>query len=330
LQSQFELKEMAMKYIILVKATRDSEAGKMPSESLLAEMGAYHEQLAKAGVLVDGSGLQRSAKGWRIKYNGKQRSVVDGTVRRDEELVAGYTIINVEVARGSAGVDQALPEPVDRRRRGRDRGAAVLRARGLRRQPGGRALPQAGRGRIAMLKTIGMTAGIGAAVVVGGVLVAAAMRPDSFQVRRSATINAAPEKIFPLINDLHRFNSWNPFEKKDPNLKRSYSGPESGKGATYAFEGNSNVGKGTLEILDSAPASKVTMALRMLEPFESAQHGRLCLATERRYNPSHLAMQGSVPYLAKIIHLFIDMDRMVGTEFEAGLASLKTLAEKTQ
>ena len=181
-----------------------------------------------------------------------------------------------------------------------------------------------------MLKTIGMTAGIGAAVVIGGVLVAAAMRPDSFQVRRSATINAAPEKIFPLINDLHRFNSWNPFEKKDPNLKRSYGGPESGKGATYAFEGNSNVGKGTLEILDSAPASKVTMALRMLEPFEVRNTVDFVLQPKDGTTQVTWAMQGSVPYLAKIIHLFIDMDRMVGAEFEAGLASLKTLAEKTQ
>jgi len=111
LQSQFELKEMAMKYIILVKATRDSEAGKMPTESLLAEMGAYHEQLAKAGVLVDGSGLQRSAKGWRIKYNGKQRSVVDGPFAETKELVAGYTIINVKSREEALEWTKRYPNP---------------------------------------------------------------------------------------------------------------------------------------------------------------------------------------------------------------------------
>jgi hypothetical protein len=79
-----------MKFMILVKATRDSEAGVMPTESLFEEMGAYHEQLAKAGILVDASGLQRSAKGWRIKYQGKQRSFVDGPFAETKELVAGY------------------------------------------------------------------------------------------------------------------------------------------------------------------------------------------------------------------------------------------------
>jgi hypothetical protein len=177
-----------------------------------------------------------------------------------------------------------------------------------------------------MLKAIA----IGATVVVGGVLVLAALRPDNFQVRRSASIKAAPEQIFPLINDLQRFNTWNPFEKKDPNVKRSYSGPESGKGAAYAFDGNQDMGKGTLEILDSAPASKVTMSLHMLEPFEVRNRVDFVLQPKDGMTEVTWAMQGAVPYFAKIIHLFINMDRMVGTEFEAGLANLKTLVEKTQ
>jgi len=180
-----------------------------------------------------------------------------------------------------------------------------------------------------MLKAIA----IGAGVVVGGILVLVALRPDTFQVRRSATIKAKPEQIFPLINDLHRFNTWNPFDKKDPNLKGSYSGPESGKGATYAFDGNKNVGKGSIEILDSAPASKVTMALHMLEPFRVDNRVdftlKPALGPEAGATEVTWAMQGAVPYFAKIIHLFVNMDRMVGTEFEAGLASLKTIAEKT-
>ena len=82
-----------MKFMILVKATRDSEAGKMPPESLFAEMGAYHEELSKAGILVDASGLQRSEKGWRIKYNGKQRSFVDGPFAETKEFLAGFYMI---------------------------------------------------------------------------------------------------------------------------------------------------------------------------------------------------------------------------------------------
>ncbi len=85
-----------MRFMILVKATKDSEASVMPKESLFAQMAAYHEELAKAGVLVDAAGLQASAKGWRIKYQGQQRSFVDGPFAETKELVAGYTIINVK------------------------------------------------------------------------------------------------------------------------------------------------------------------------------------------------------------------------------------------
>jgi hypothetical protein len=100
-----------MRYLILVKATRDSEAGVMPTDSLLAEMGKYHEELAKAGVLVDGSGLQASSKGWRIKYNGKQRSFVDGPFAETKELVAGYTIINVKSREEAVAWTKRFPNP---------------------------------------------------------------------------------------------------------------------------------------------------------------------------------------------------------------------------
>jgi hypothetical protein len=178
---------------------------------------------------------------------------------------------------------------------------------------------------MSLVKTGGM---IGAVALVG-VLIAAATRSDTFRVQRSASIKAAPDRIFPLINDLHRFNGWNPFERKDPNLKRSYSGAQSGKGAAYAFAGNGEVGRGTIEIIASAPASKVTMTLHMLEPFETRNTVDFILQPKGDMTEVTWAMHGPVPYLAKIIHLFIDMDRMVGGEFEAGLASLKAIAEKT-
>ena len=101
-----------MRFMILVKATKDSEAGKMPPESLLAEMGAYHEELAKAGVLVDASGLRPSSNGWRIKYgkNGK-RSFVDGPFAETKELVAGYTIINVKSREEAIEWTKRYPNP---------------------------------------------------------------------------------------------------------------------------------------------------------------------------------------------------------------------------
>ena len=101
-----------MRYLILVKATRDSEAGVMPSEALLSEMGQYHEELAKAGVLVDGSGLKPSSKGWRIRYGRKgERSFVDGPFAETKELVAGYTIIQVRSREEAIAWTQRFPNP---------------------------------------------------------------------------------------------------------------------------------------------------------------------------------------------------------------------------
>jgi hypothetical protein len=100
-----------MKYMILVKATKDSEAGVMPTEKLFAEMAAYHEELAKAGVLVDGSGLQRSAKGWRIRYDGNRRTVIDGPFTETKELVAGYTVINVSSPEEALAWTKRFPNP---------------------------------------------------------------------------------------------------------------------------------------------------------------------------------------------------------------------------
>ena len=100
-----------MRYMIIVKATKDSEAGVMPGAELLAEMAAYHEELAKAGVLVDGSGLQRSAKGWRIRYSGARRTVIDGPFAETEELIAGYTIIRVKSREEAVAWTRRFPNP---------------------------------------------------------------------------------------------------------------------------------------------------------------------------------------------------------------------------
>jgi hypothetical protein len=174
-----------------------------------------------------------------------------------------------------------------------------------------------------MLKIIGLVV----AVAVGGVLVAAAFRPDTFQVQRSARIQAPAEKIFPLINNLRSFNSWNPFEKKDPKMKGSYIGAASGRGAAYTFQGDSSVGSGSIEIVDSTPASSVRMRLDMLKPFETHNTVDFTLQPKDGATEVTWVMHGPVPYFAKVIHLFFDMDKMVGGEFDKGLASLKALAE---
>lgn len=165
-------------------------------------------------------------------------------------------------------------------------------------------------------------------VLVAGVLAYAATQPDVFRVRRSANIKAPLEKIFPYINDLNRFSTWSPYEKKDPGMKKSYRGPTAGKGAVMEWDGDKNVGQGRIEIVESSPSSNVTMNLDMLRPF--AAHNLVEFTLEPNGDSTRVtwAMQGKVPYLAKIVHVFVNVDKMVGTDFENGLADLKTIVEK--
>jgi hypothetical protein len=172
--------------------------------------------------------------------------------------------------------------------------------------------------------------GLALAGLVGLVLVVAATRPDNFRVQRSASIHASPEKIFPHINDLQAFNAWNPFNKKDPNIKGRYSGAASGPGAAYAFEGNSDVGSGRIEIIDSRPASEVRMNLHMLVPMEGRNVVEFGLHPKGDATQVTWAIQGPMPYISKVLSVFCDMDAMIGRKFESGLAELKAIAERQE
>ena len=165
-------------------------------------------------------------------------------------------------------------------------------------------------------------------VLVVAVLGFAATRPDSFSVRRAATIQAPPEKIFPLINDFGRWSAWSPYEKKDPAMKRSFSGPVAGKGAVYAWEGNGEVGQGRMEIADAVAPSRVTLKLDFVKPFEAHNVVDFTLEPKGQGTEVTWAMNGPMPFVSKVVTLFVDMDRMVGGDFEAGLANLKALAEQ--
>jgi hypothetical protein len=160
-------------------------------------------------------------------------------------------------------------------------------------------------------------------------LMVAASRPDILRVQRSASIKAPPDRIHPLINDLRSFNTWNPYEKKDPNMKGRYRGPESGPGAGYDFEGNKDVGKGSIQIVESAAPRTVTMKLDMIEPFEGHNIVEFTLLPRGDTTEVTWAMQGPSPFLAKVVGVFFDMDRMIGRDFEAGLANLKSVAERS-
>jgi hypothetical protein len=165
-------------------------------------------------------------------------------------------------------------------------------------------------------------------VLIAGILLYATTRPDTFQVQRSAAIKAPPQKIFPLINDFKRWDAWSPWENKDPAMKRTFSATTSGKGATYAWEGNKEVGKGRMEITESAPSSAVALKLEFLEPFESRAAVRFALEPKGELTQVTWTMNGPMPYISKVITIFCDMDAMIGKDYETGLANLKAVAEK--
>lgn len=175
-----------------------------------------------------------------------------------------------------------------------------------------------------MLKIIGLVV----ALVIGGVLIVAATRPDTFRVQRAAVIQAPPQKVFAFINDFERWRVWSPWEKKDPAMRRTLGAATSGKGATYAWEGNQDVGQGSMEIAESVPPSRVTIKLDFVKPFEAHNTVEFSLEPRGEATAVTWVMQGHTPYFAKIIHVFLDMDSMVGKDFETGLASLKAAAEK--
>ena len=165
-------------------------------------------------------------------------------------------------------------------------------------------------------------------VLIVALLVFAATKPDTFHVQRSASIKAPPEKIFPLINDLHSWGAWSPWEKMDPAMKRNFSGAANGKGAVYEWDGDKTVGKGRMEIAESSPPSKVAIKLDFIKPFEAHNIAEFTLEAKGDSTNVTWAMHGPTPYMAKVIHIFFSMDSMVGKDFETGLANLKTIAEK--
>ena len=165
------------------------------------------------------------------------------------------------------------------------------------------------------------------AILIIGLMVAAAMKPDTFRLQRSIAIDAPPESIFPLINDLHAHEAWNPFDKPDPATTKIHSGSPYGAGAVYEWKSKGPSGSGRISILQADPSSRIAMQLDMLAPLKASNEVVFTLAPVG--GSTHLTwfMQGSVPYPAKIMHTLFNMDRMVGRQFEAGLATLKRIVE---
>ncbi|WP_198086148.1 SRPBCC family protein [Variovorax sp. E3] len=175
-----------------------------------------------------------------------------------------------------------------------------------------------------MLKTIALAI----VAAIAALLIFAATRPDNFRVERTARINAPAEKIFPLIDDFHRWGTWSPYEKLDPDMQRSFGGSASGKGATYAWESKGKAGAGRMEITESTPASKVAIKLDFTQPMEGHNVAEFTLQPQEGATQVTWSMHGPSPYIAKLMGIFFNMDQMIGKDFEAGLANLKTATEK--
>lgn len=166
------------------------------------------------------------------------------------------------------------------------------------------------------------------AALIAIVLVIAAFQPSEFRVTRSATIAAPAAVVFPHVNDFHQWAGWSPWEKLDPAMKRTFSGPPAGVGTSYAWEGNSNVGSGQMTITESRSPEKLLIKLEFFKPMPGE------CPTEFNFTPSApnqttvtWTMSGKNNYLSKIVCLFMNMDKMIGGDFEKGLAALKNLSE---
>lgn len=177
-----------------------------------------------------------------------------------------------------------------------------------------------------MLKVIGYVVG-GLVVVILVVVAVALTKPSSYRVERSIDIAAAPEKIAPLVEDFHNFKTWSPWEHLDPNMTVTFSGPPSGVGAQYDWSGNNKAGQGHMEVLEATPA-ETKVSIRFLKPFPSDS------TSTYTYTPSvtgtHVswAMDGPAKFPTKVMMVFTSMDKMIGPDFERGLANMKAVAER--
>jgi hypothetical protein len=169
---------------------------------------------------------------------------------------------------------------------------------------------------------------IGALIVAVCLIIAVALlKADEFRISRSIVIDAPAERIFPLVNDLRSFSSWSPYDLKDPDMQRKYTGSDSGKGAVYAWQGDSSVGKGWLEISESQPFSLIAIDLHIEKPMAADNAVTFTFEPKGSETTATWAMRGRTPFLGKIMHLIFNVEKMIGGDFELGLRRLKAAAE---
>jgi carbon monoxide dehydrogenase subunit G len=170
--------------------------------------------------------------------------------------------------------------------------------------------------------------GIFVVVLVAALLVYAASKPDTFRVQRSILINAPPEKVFALINDFHKWESWAPQDQQDPKMHRTYSGPTEGTGAVSEWSGSGSTGKGRMAIVESAQPKRVSIKVDFVKPFEAHNVNEFLLEPVGGATKVTWSIDASNLYVMKVMSVFVNIPKEFGKHMESGLNSLKVAAEK--
>ena len=165
------------------------------------------------------------------------------------------------------------------------------------------------------------------AVIVVGFVAFVALRPSEYRVARTVTISAPAPAVFAQVNDFHRWDAWNPWAKMDPAMKQTYEGAPAGTGAVYTWTGNKEVGEGRMTLTESRPHELIRINLEFLKPFAATSTAEFTFKPEGSHTAVTWSMGGKVNFVAKVVHLFVDMDTMIGANFEKGLADMKSVVE---
>jgi len=179
------------------------------------------------------------------------------------------------------------------------------------------------------LKSILLSLLLGFVALLAILCIVIAMQPEDFRVSRSMTMNAPPDRVFAEVNDFHRWEAWSPWAKLDPNAKETYEGPSSGVGSIFRWDGDANVGAGNMTIVESKPNERIGIKLEFIRPFAGLCGTEFTFKPEGDGTTMTWTMSGKNNFIAKAIGLLlIDCDKMMGTEFEKGLTSIKSIVEQ--
>jgi len=168
---------------------------------------------------------------------------------------------------------------------------------------------------------------IAAVVIVALFVTIVATRPSEFRYTRTGRINAPVDVVFANVNDFHKWEAWSPWAKMDPNCKNNFSGPESGPGATFAWSGNNKVGEGRMTIMDTRPNEVIHIKLEFLKPFKATNTAEFTFKTEGSQTQVTWSMYGNCNFMSKAVGLFMNCEKMIGRDFEKGLANLDSASQ---